>query len=280
MAFRLIVCADDYGIAPGVGKAIRSLIEERRISATSCMTVSPHWPDEAKSLRHYSHMIDVGLHLTLTDQRALGSLSMIDSSGHLPSFGQVVRRAFAHRLSRKEVMEEFTRQLDAFVEHFGASPDFLDSHHHVHQLPVVKDLVLEIWHNHLSQQGAYVRTCTDALATICKRRVAWAKAAAISLTGRSLRAEARRRGLPLNQGFTGTYDFTKEHSYASIFPRFLIGTRDRTILMCHPGSVDEELCSADCMTKPREAEYSYLMSEEYLAVLRAAGATVSRFGSD
>ena len=38
---RLWLCADDYGIAPGVNAAIRDLIERGRLNATSVMVVAP-----------------------------------------------------------------------------------------------------------------------------------------------------------------------------------------------------------------------------------------------
>ena len=38
---RLILCADDYGISPGVNRAIRELIARGRLNATSVMVVGP-----------------------------------------------------------------------------------------------------------------------------------------------------------------------------------------------------------------------------------------------
>ena len=37
---RIVLCADDYGIAPGVSAAIRDLVARGRINATSAMTVA------------------------------------------------------------------------------------------------------------------------------------------------------------------------------------------------------------------------------------------------
>ena len=38
---RIWLCADDYGISPGVNRAIRDLIERGRLNATSVMVVTP-----------------------------------------------------------------------------------------------------------------------------------------------------------------------------------------------------------------------------------------------
>src|SRR5690606_28678950 len=64
---KLVVCADDYALTPGVSRAIRELIAARRISATSVMTVCPYWTEEGPALAAVADEADVGLHLTLTD---------------------------------------------------------------------------------------------------------------------------------------------------------------------------------------------------------------------
>ena len=38
---RIWLCADDYGLSPGVNRAIRDLIERDRLNATSVMVVGP-----------------------------------------------------------------------------------------------------------------------------------------------------------------------------------------------------------------------------------------------
>ena len=38
---RIWLCADDYGLSPGVNRAIRDLIERGRLNATSVMMVGP-----------------------------------------------------------------------------------------------------------------------------------------------------------------------------------------------------------------------------------------------
>src|SRR5436305_11316400 len=67
---RIWLCADDYGIAPGVNAAIRDLIERGRINATTVMMVAPsfHRSDAmALSLLNTEEpRAAVGLHLTLT----------------------------------------------------------------------------------------------------------------------------------------------------------------------------------------------------------------------
>ena len=67
---RIILCADDYGLSPGVDNAIRDLLVRGRLSATSVMVVTPTFArDEAQSLAGLDtggRRPAIGLHVTLT----------------------------------------------------------------------------------------------------------------------------------------------------------------------------------------------------------------------
>ena len=67
----LVLCADDFALSAGVSQAIAAMIERSRLSATSCMTVSPLWPEHARWLVPLAERADIGLHLTLTALRPL-----------------------------------------------------------------------------------------------------------------------------------------------------------------------------------------------------------------
>jgi predicted glycoside hydrolase/deacetylase ChbG (UPF0249 family) len=67
---RIWLCADDYGISPGVNRGIRQLIERHRLNATSVMTVGPSiGREEVRALQTAaagSPRCAIGLHVTLT----------------------------------------------------------------------------------------------------------------------------------------------------------------------------------------------------------------------
>ena len=72
---RIWLCADDYGLAEGVNRAIRDLIGRGRLNATSVMVVGPAiGRDEVAALKTVaaaSPRCAIGLHATLT--RAISS---------------------------------------------------------------------------------------------------------------------------------------------------------------------------------------------------------------
>lgn len=267
---RIVLCADDYAIAPGVSRAIRDLAAGRRISATSCMTLMPSWPEEGRQLRAAAD-IDVGLHLTLTDQVPLGSMPLTAPEGRLPSFGVLLRRAYRGAVDRGEIRAELDRQVDAFESVMGRRPDFLDGHHHAHQLPVIREMVADVFRARLGGPRAYVRTCAESWGAILRRRVSVGRAVVFSIPGRGLRLVLDRHGAPSNHGYAGAYDFSSRVPYETLFRRLLVSVRDGTLINCHPGFVDEDLAARDSLTVPREAEYRFFSGPAFPALLEERG---------
>jgi len=255
----ITLCADDYGLAPGVSQAIRELIVAGRLHATGCMTGSPHWPEAALALKPLDGRAEIGLHLTLTDQVPLGLMPDLAPAGRLPPVGALVKRALARRLDGAEIAAELNRQLDAFEAAFGRAPDFIDGHHHVHQLPGVRGAVLDAWCGRLGRRG-WLRSCWEPPAAIVRRGVDAARALVISELGRRFRHQLTRAGVPHNLSFRGVYDLSDRVPYATLFAAFTDRPRPATLVMCHPGLVDAALIAADCLTNRREAEFRFLAS--------------------
>lgn len=274
MPITFVLCADDYGLAPGVGRGIRALIEAGRLSATSCMTGSPFWPEEARRLKPLDGRAHIGLHLTLTDQAPLGPMPSLAPGGRLPSLGGLLQRAMTGKLDRAEIMAETVRQLQAFEREFGRLPDFIDGHQHVHVLPIIRDVVVEVMQTRLP--GRWMRCCHEPVARIIGRGVDPVRATVISRLAAPMRALATRRGIATNRGFRGAYDFSGRVPYGQLFQRFLRRADARMLVMCHPGEVDDALRAADPLTDQREAELRYFLSDDHAGDLARAGAQVGR----
>ena len=271
----ITLCADDYGLAPGVGRAIRALIEAGRLQATGCMTGSPHWPDEAIALKALEGKAQFGVHLTLTDQHPLGQMPRLAPHGKLPSVGTIIKQALTRRLDREEITAELERQVDAFETAMGRAPDFLDGHHHVHQLPVVRDVVLDLWRRRLHPTGGWVRSCWENPLAILARGVDPVRAGIIALLGLRLRRMLKAAGAPHNRSFRGVYDFSGKVAYSDLFRRFTRSPAPRTLVMCHPGEVDDALKACEWLTGQREVEYRFLASDDCLTSLRERGIALS-----
>src|SRR3954470_2946227 len=144
---RIWLCADDYGLSPGVNRAIRDLIARGRLNATSVMVVGPATGrDEIEALKEAaanSPHCAIGLHATLT--APFHPLTMhfrpLDGGLFLP-FPKLLRAGLLRRLDPEIIRAEISAQLAAFTEKFGRAPDFVDGHQHVQLFPQVRDSFL------------------------------------------------------------------------------------------------------------------------------------------
>lgn len=256
----ITLCADDYGLAPGVSSAILALIDQGRLQATGCMTGSPHWPHAAPLLRALEHKADIGVHLTLTDQTPLGAMPDLAPDGRFPSLPTLLKRVLTRRLDRAEIAAELERQIDSFEEHFGRAPDFLDGHHHVHQFPGIGEVVLELWRHRLKGRG-WIRSCVEPLPAIVRRGVDPLRAVVIASLGLGFRRRLRALAVPHNTSFRGVYDFSGRVPFDQLFRRFTDAPGERALMMVHPGKVDPELTAIDTLTHQREVELAFLASD-------------------
>jgi predicted glycoside hydrolase/deacetylase ChbG (UPF0249 family) len=239
------------------------------------MTGSPHWPAEARLLKPLAGRADIGLHVTLTDQRPLGPMPDLAPEGRLPPLGRLLKRALARRIDRAEIACEIERQMDAFEAELGRPPDFIDGHHHVHQLPGVAEAVLEAWRRRLGRKG-WVRSCFEPHRAILRRGVSPLRAHVISELGRGFRRRLEREHVPHNSSFRGVYDFSGRVPFDRLFATFTDHPHGRTLVMVHPGLVDDALREADTLTGQREVEYRFLASDECVRSLERRHIVLAR----
>ncbi len=259
----LAVCADDFGIAPGISSAIATLAGAGRLTATTCLVNGPHWPEAARALRALPRSVELGLHLNLTE----GAPRSRQLAARWPAFPDVRRMivlAQLGRLPRGELRDELDAQLAAFVAGVGRAPDFIDGHQHVHHLPVVRDLVLDLA-EHIRPRPA-VRSTARLLG-----RGSTVKRWVIERTGgRALGAELRRRGLPHNHALLGAYGFDRP-DYGALVREWLAHVpADGALLFCHPGRALPS-DPPDAIAAAREREFAYLGSAAFGDDLAAAG---------
>ena len=267
MVIQIVLCADDFGFSPAVSQGILELVQAGRLSATSCMTASPHFSESVGKLKVHEGDIDIGLHLVLTDLKPLGAMPGLTVGGRLPPVGSLIKRALRGLLPTQEVREELGRQMDAFEAIMGRTPDFVDGHHHIHQLPGIRDIVIDLMAKRYVKSPPWLRVCSERPVTLLRRGVSIGRAIAIGWFGAALRRRATQKGFRVNAGFSGVYDLSDRIPYGQLFDRFTLGVRSGALIMCHPGHVDETLRAIDGLTDQRVCEYTYFMSDNFQALL-------------
>jgi predicted glycoside hydrolase/deacetylase ChbG (UPF0249 family) len=273
---RIVLCADDYGLSPGVGQAIRELIAAGRLSATGCMAASPDWPAEARLLKPLDGRADIGLHFSLTGLPPLTRLPHLAPGAPPAGLARIVALALAGRLDEGAIAAELEAQLDAFETAFGRPPDFIDGHQHVHQLPTVRAAVLAVLARRLGPARLYVRNCLDTNVARFGRGLAVSRAIVIGLLGAGFGRALKAAGIAANPVFRGVRSFEPHEDYPAMFRAWISDAPDGTLIMCHPGHPDATLAARDPVTDAREAEFSYFASDVMPRDLEAARVRLER----
>lgn len=215
---RVALCADDFGLTEAACKAILELAHMGALSCTSCIVDFPWCAQYGAELQAISNF-SIGLHLNL-----------VQGDGPYPRRGLVrlITRAYVFGIGdRAALSREIARQFDLFEKTFGCAPAFVDGHEHAHQLPVVREALLE----EISR-----RYCSRvAVRSTVPQRFRGLKASVISaLGGKALTRAAVAAGCAVNRDFGGVYDFGRAAPFARLMAGWLNDIADLGLIMCHP----------------------------------------------
>lgn len=228
---RLIVNADDFGYFPCVSRGILQAARAGAVSATGVLANAPGLGEQIGWLSGCPDL-DLGVHLNLTSRSPLTPrmAEKIKASGEeFPGVLAMARLILAGRIGLDLVREEWRAQIDTVKGH-GVELRFLNSHEHIHMLPGLFPLALElaeefgIAHVRLTRAewmppfrpGTIFRTLLMQAMEAFNRRRAVSRAAGFigwSKSGKLDLAYLENRFRTLNPG--GVYE-----------------------LMCHPGTYD------------------------------------------
>jgi predicted glycoside hydrolase/deacetylase ChbG (UPF0249 family) len=256
---KLILCADDFGQSEAIDLAIIQLIEMDRLSATSCMTLSPRWTQAAQKLSPLIRTkASIGLHLDFTHF----------DCGH---FGQAIPHqklvliSLSRQLSKAAVTQSIHHQLDRFEQEMGCPPDYVDGHQHVHQLPQIRECLLEALLKRYPQQLPWLRIAKPPMSDGVKGFIIRALGAS------AFEKQAKRLGFVCSGALLGAYGFDgSNEAYLARFKGWLKQAKahsETPVLMCHP-ALDMPQTQDDVIYQARIREFSVLASE---ALIQAFG---------
>ena len=254
---RLVVNADDFGFTSDINEGILHSHRDGIVRSASLMANGPAF-EHAVQLARQHPTLGVGCHLTLVQGESLAS-----PGTQLPLSAV---RLLANPPARDEAMREFRAQIERLLDH-GIRPSHLDTHQHVHLLPVVLDAVATLA-DHF--RIPWIRKPFDTpfgLAPVLRT--------GLSIAIRPWRIpfeerlnQARCRTADYFAGFvaTGTMD---ARWLAALLAGLPSGIGE---LMCHPGICGPELRRAPTKLKQsREREMNVLCSAEVKQVVASCG---------
>ncbi|UTH74895.1 ChbG/HpnK family deacetylase [Chromobacterium sp. IIBBL 290-4] len=262
MTKRLTLCADDFAQSGSISAGILDLIDAGRLSATSVLSQSPHWPELAADLRARAERVDAGLHFNLTHD-----------------FGQAAKplshwlmKSQLRQLSQPALRDEALAQIDRFAEHFGRLPDFVDGHQHVHALPVIRDALFDAIQRRWNADALPYLRAPDKLGHPGDNRL---KALILRSVCINFDEQARERGFATSSWFGGMYSLTPQADFAGLMQSWLERCQDGALIMCHPGRATQD--ASDPIAACRGKEWDYLAGDAFAEHCRQRKVSIARF---
>jgi predicted glycoside hydrolase/deacetylase ChbG (UPF0249 family) len=246
---RLIVNADDFGVTEGVSRGILRAHREGLVTSTTVLASLPAHPDLDAMAR--ASGLGLGLHFNLTLGRPVSPpetvRSLVDTEGRF-------RRDLAmlqEHAAPDEVRRECEAQIEAFTRRFGRGPTHLDSHHHAHRLPRVREAVVDV-----------------------------VLAARLPLRSQDegFRDGLRRREIATTDAFVGDADVEPYWTTERLLDQLATLPLGLTELMCHPGYFDEHLAYSR-YGRQREVELAALCDPEARATVERLDIQLCHFGA-
>jgi hopanoid biosynthesis associated protein HpnK len=135
---QLIVNADDFGMAPGVNRAIVQAHRTGIVTSTSLLANGSAFDDAAAAARS-NPTLAVGVHLNLTEGRPLSDPAKLGALANaagdfIGSPEALFFRIVTGRVSLDAAEREFRAQIERVLS-AGICPTHLDGHQHVHMWP-------------------------------------------------------------------------------------------------------------------------------------------------
>jgi len=256
---KLIINADDLGLTPGVNRGILRAFQDGIVTSASLLVTGSAF-EEAVALARQNPELDVGLHLTLVEERAVlgheALPTLVDENGRLPrTNGEFLRRAFLGRIRWKEVEREMTAQIARFQK-TGLRLSHLDSHQHLHMFPPVFQIVRRLTRG---IDNVWVRNPAGPWRKSPRVRMGrWMQRLCLNVTCLSARS---LYGARLPQMPDGMYGFEvsgclTRSALEQIFRKIPDGLYE---LICHPGEDDAD-------TRTRYSHWGYRWAEELEAL--------------
>jgi predicted glycoside hydrolase/deacetylase ChbG (UPF0249 family) len=148
MRTRLILNADDFGLTPGINRAVEELHRAHALTSATLMATGPAFNDAVEiALRNPA--LGVGCHLVFTDgipvshPESIPTLLGADGKTFRPSYLDFLQALLRGTISEKELALETQAQIQK-LQRAGIDVTHIDSHKHTHLFPTVARPVLDI----------------------------------------------------------------------------------------------------------------------------------------
>ena len=266
---RLIVNADDFGLHAAVNRGILTAHTEGIVSSTSLMAGGAAF-DDAVRIAKQCPQLGVGVHLTLVGASPLLPVaevsSLLDEAGDFyGSYPLFIKRFLRGKIRLAEVERELAAQIDR-IRMAGIQPSHLDSHQHLHVLPGIGGIVLDLARRFSirairipAEPVAFIGATPATVGRLVGR-------GGLTMLANLFRQHAAAAGIRTSDHFFGMLAGGQltEPAILAILRRLPPGDSE---LMTHPGFADESLADAFRWDYQWDAERQALTAPAVRALL-------------
>ncbi|MGD2278749.1 MAG: ChbG/HpnK family deacetylase [Candidatus Omnitrophota bacterium] len=261
----LIVNIDDVGLSGAINEAAKLCYKSGAITGVSVMACGSRFKEAADMLKEAGKK-EVGAHLTLTGKiTPCAERSKVDSllaqgGAFANSYKDLAHKYFSRKLKHDQVYIELSSQVKK-IRDAGLSVTHLDSHEHVHMLPMILELTMKLAKEF---DVPYVRLPLEPSGLMLKRFTTkdFVRRASLALftKGGKGRMEAEK---------IGHNDFFMGHFHAGrvdrdIFCHMLDSLREGVSeIALHPGVFSESFVNEYPWYRNAEKELDLLMDDDW-----------------
>jgi chitin disaccharide deacetylase len=247
---RLIVNADDFGMTPGVNRAVMEAHQNGILTSTTLMATGAA-AEEAMRLAVDAKTLDVGCHVVLLEgtpilpAREIPSLAKKAPDGSTRfrrGFGDFIKAAVTNRLHGEDIYREAKAQITR-LQQAGFDVLHIDTHKHAHVFPSVFRPLLRaaVDCGVRAVRNPFEPVRAMAWSSAWRRRDLWSRYVPVRMLrafAEAFAAECKDLGLATPQGTFGITltGFADRDSFLDLLNRVPEGTWE---LLCHPAYEDE-----------------------------------------
>lgn len=285
---RLIVNADDFGMTPGINRAIVAGVTRGIVTSTTLMATARAFDDavaQVRTLKTLNANVSIGCHIILLDglpvlpPERVSSLLQSSSGASqaefrikLTDFG---RAALTGKLQSEQIEAEASAQIQR-IQQAGIAASHVDCHKHAHMFPAVLPPVLRAAKARGIEaiRNPFGELFPAPVGQVLRNPKFWRRAAELGVLrgfASNFKRRVKEHGLKTPDGSvgvldTGTLDLA---SFLSIVENLPEGTWE---FVCHPGYHDADLDQVRTrLRQSRETELVVLTSPEARASLERRG---------
>jgi len=259
---KLIINADDFGIAEGINEGIIECYTRGAVTDMSLLAVGDSF-QHAVGLAKKNNINKMGVHLALT-----GSFkSILDEAWKFPaSYASFLAGYFTGKVPGKRIYGEFKKQIQK-VKKEGFQISHLDSHQYIHMVPGILKNVIKLMKE---EDIRHIRFPLEkiSISTRLLSPSAWWRNIMLSSACRASGRMLESAGIKHNDFFIGHVHAhkLKRKSLLSIIRRLKSGV---TELACHPGRFTDDVKKAYPQYRNCEEELEILCDKDFIDGIKA-----------